>query len=202
MTKLEDRIRIEKVEVLANDWSTLKKTTLAFLRSDGSWQTLTRETYDRGNGATLLLIHRERGCVLLTRQFRYPAFVNGATDLLIEACAGLLDARDAETAIKAEVEEELGVRVSSVAKVFESYMSPGSVTEKLHFFVAEYTAEDRVSGGGGDAGEGEDIEALEIPFGDALAMIDDGTIVDGKTIMLLLYAQWKQLAVPRPPAAR
>jgi nudix-type nucleoside diphosphatase (YffH/AdpP family) len=192
--KLADRIRIEKVETLANDWATLKKTTLAFQRTDGAWQTLTRETYDRGNGATLLLINRARGTVLLTRQFRYPAFVNGATDLLIEACAGLLDARDAETAIKEEVEEELGVRISSVSRVFESYMSPGSVTEKLHFFVAEYTADDRISSGGGVAHEGEDIEAVELPFAEALAMIDRGEIVDGKTIMLLLYAQWKQLA--------
>ena len=200
--KLPDRIRIEKVETLADDWAILKKTTLAFQRADGAWQTLTRETYDRGNGATLLLINRERGTVLLTRQFRYPAFVNGATDLLIEACAGLLDARDAEAAIKQEVEEELGVRVSATSKVFESYMSPGSVTEKLHFFVAEYTADDRVSSGGGIAHEGEDIEVLELPFTEALAMIDRGEIVDGKTIMLLLYAQWKQLSSPRPAGAR
>ena len=192
--KLADRIRIEKVETLADDWAILKKTTLAFLRSDGSWQTLTRETYDRGNGATLLLINRAHRSVLLTRQFRYPAYVNGATELLIEACAGLLDARDAEAAIKAEVEEELGVRVSALTKIFESYMSPGSVTEKLHFFIAEYTAGDRISGGGGVAHEGEDIEVLEVPFAEALAMIDRGEIVDGKTIMLLLYAQWKQLA--------
>jgi nudix-type nucleoside diphosphatase (YffH/AdpP family) len=193
---LADRIRIEKVVTLADDWAILKKTTLAFQRRDGAWQTLTRETYDRGNGATLLLINRERGSVLLTRQFRYPAFVNGASDLLIEACAGLLDARDAEAAIKAEVSEELGVRVSRVSKIFESYMSPGSVTEKLHFFVAEYTADDRVSSGGGVAHEGEDIEVLEVAFGEALAMIDRGEIVDGKTIMLLLYAQWKQLIGP------
>ncbi|HEX3761392.1 MAG TPA: NUDIX domain-containing protein [Kofleriaceae bacterium] len=195
--KLADRIRIEKVETLADDWAVLKKTTLAFQRSDGAWQTLTRETYDRGNGATLLLINRERGTVLLTRQFRYPAFVNGATDLLIEACAGLLDTRDAEAAIREEVEEELGVRVTAVTKIFESYMSPGSVTEKLHFFVAEYTPGDRISGGGGVAHEGEDIEVVEVPFAQALAMIERGEIVDGKTIMLLLYAQWKQLAAPR-----
>jgi nudix-type nucleoside diphosphatase (YffH/AdpP family) len=194
--KLADRIRIEKVETLADDWAVLKKTTLSFRRADGGWQTLNRETYDRGNGATLLLINRERGTVLLTRQFRYPAFVNGATDLLIEACAGLLDARNPETAIKEEVEEELGVRVSAVSKIFESYMSPGSVTEKLHFFVAEYTTRDRISSGGGVAHEGEDIEVVELPFTEALAMIDRGEIVDGKTIMLLLYAQWRQLVSP------
>jgi nudix-type nucleoside diphosphatase (YffH/AdpP family) len=200
--KLADRIRIEKVETLADDWAILKKTTLSFRRADGAWQTLTRETYDRGNGATLLLINREHGTVLLTRQFRYPAYVNGASDLLIEACAGLLDARDPETAIKEEVEEELGVRVSAVTKVLESYMSPGSVTEKLHFFVAEYAPGDRVSAGGGNAHEGEDIEVLEVPFGEAMAMIERGEIVDGKTIMLLLYAQWKQLAAPRPAGTR
>jgi nudix-type nucleoside diphosphatase (YffH/AdpP family) len=191
--KLEDRVRIEKVETLADDWAVLKKARLSFRRADGTWQTLTRETYDRGNGATLLLINRERRTVLLTRQFRYAAFVNGATDLLIEACAGLLDERDAEAAIKAEVEEELGVRVSTVTKIFESYMSPGSVTEKLYFFIAHYTPRDRISSGGGVEHEGEDIEVVELAFDDALAMIDRGEIVDGKTIMLLLYVKWKQL---------
>lgn len=191
--KLADRVHIEKVETLADDWAVLKKTTLSFKRTDGSWQTLTRETYDRGNGATLLLMNRERRTVLLTRQFRYSAYVNGATDLLIEACAGLLDTRDPEAAIKAEVEEELGVRLTAVTKIFESYMSPGSVTEKLHFFVADYTAGDRIGAGGGVEQDGEDIEVVEVSFDAALAMIDRGEIVDGKTIMLLLYAQWKKL---------
>jgi nudix-type nucleoside diphosphatase (YffH/AdpP family) len=191
--KLADRVRVEKVEILAKDWSVLKKTTLSFQRTNGAWQTLTRETYDRGNGATLLLINRERRTVLLTRQFRYPAYVNGATDLLIEACAGLLDARDPEAAIKDEVAEELGVHVTAVTRVLESYMSPGSVTEKLYFFVADYTAGDRTGAGGGVEDDGEDIEVLELPFEEALAMIDRGEIVDGKTIMLLLYAQWKNL---------
>jgi len=191
--KLAERVRVETEEILANDWSILKKTTLSFQRRDGSWQRLTRETYDRGNGAALLLYNREQRTVLLTRQFRYPAFVNGASDLLLEVCAGLLDRRAPEDAIKAEVEEELGVRVSEVTKVFESYMSPGSVTELLYFFVAQYSSEDRVGAGGGSADEGEDIEAVELPFDEALAMIDRGEIVDGKTIMLLLYASRKQL---------
>jgi len=191
--KLAERVRVETEEILANDWSILKKTTLSFQRRDGSWQRLTRETYDRGNGAALLLYNREQRTVLLTRQFRYPAFVNGASDLLLEVCAGLLDRRAPEDAIKAEVEEELGVRVSEVTKVFESYMSPGSVTELLYFFVAQYSSEDRVGAGGGSAEEGEDIEAVELPFDEALAMIDRGEIVDGKTIMLLLYASRKQL---------
>lgn len=191
--KLEDRVRVEEVEILSADWSVLKKTKLSFKRTNGAWQTLTRETYDRGNGATLLLMHREKRTVLLTRQFRYPAYVNGATDLLIEACAGLLDARDPETAIKDEVAEELGVKVTAVTRILESYMSPGSVTEKLYFFVADYTVDDRTGEGGGIADDGEDIEVLELPFEEALAMIDRGEIVDGKTIMLLLYAQWKKL---------
>ncbi len=191
--KLSARVRVEKVEVLANDWSTLKKTTLSFQRSDGQWQTLTRETYDRGNGVALLLYNPSRKTVLLTRQFRYPAYVNGATELLIEVPAGLLDERDPEEAIRAEVEEELGVRVGGVTRVLDSYMSPGSVTEKLAFFVAEYQDQDRVAEGGGLADEGEDIESLELSFTEALAMIARGEIVDGKTIMLLLYAQWKQL---------
>jgi len=191
--KLADRIRIEKVETLADDWAVLKKTTLSFQRSDGSWQTLIRETYDRGNGAALLLINHEKRTVLLTRQFRYPAFVNGATDLLVEVCAGLLDMRDPEAAIRAEVEEELGVEVRAVTRVLESYMSPGSVTEKLDFFVAEYSDSDRTGRGGGLEEDGEDIEVLELGFDEALAMIDRGEIVDGKTIMLLLYARWKKL---------
>jgi nudix-type nucleoside diphosphatase (YffH/AdpP family) len=193
MAMLRDRIEIVDVKVLANDWSTLKKTTLRFRRTDGTWQSLTRETYDRGNGATILLINRERSTVLLTRQFRYPAYVNEAKDLLIESCAGLLDTRHPEAAIRTEAEEETGVRVRDVRKIFESYMSPGSVTEKLHFFVAEYAENDRVSAGGGLVEDGEDIETLEIPFAQALAMIDAGEIVDGKTIMLLLYAHWKGL---------
>lgn len=191
--RLAERVRVETEEILANDWSTLKKITLSFRRRDGAWQRLTRETYDRGNGAALLLYNREQRTVLLTRQFRYPAFVNGASDLLLEVCAGLLDRRAPEDAIKAEVQEELGVRVSEVTKVFESYMSPGSVTELLYFFVAQYSSEDRVGPGGGSADEGEDIEAVELPFDEALAMIDRGEIVDGKTIMLLLYASRKQL---------
>jgi nudix-type nucleoside diphosphatase (YffH/AdpP family) len=191
--KLSERVRIDNVEVLSQGWSKLHRTTLSFLRSDGQWQTLTRETYDRGDGVTLLLFHRERGTVLLTRQFRYPTFVSGGPGFLIETCAGKVDDRAPDVAIRAEVEEELGVRVGEIAQVMQAYMSPGSVTEKLTFYTAPYTLEDRVGAGGGLAHEGEDIETLELPFSDALAMIERGEIADGKTIMLLLYAQWKQL---------
>ena len=192
-TGTEGRIRIQRVEVLSDDWYTLKKTTFEYLRSDGVWQTQSRETYDRGNGATILLYNVARGTVILTRQFRFPAFVNGHSGMLVEACAGLLDADDAEQCIKKEAEEETGYRVGAVTKVFEAYMSPGSVTEKLHFFVAPYEPGERRSSGGGLVADGEDIEVLELRSAEALRMIERGEIVDGKTIMLLQYAQIHRL---------
>lgn len=182
------RVRVQNVQVLSDDWYVLKKTTFAFQRGDGSWQTQSRETYDRGNGATILLYDPDRRTVVLTRQFRYPAFVNGHDDLLIEAPAGLLDQAGPEERIRAEVEEETGYRVRDVRRVFEAFMSPGSVTEKLYFFLGRYEPRDRLSAGGGAAEEGEDIEVIEIPIERALAMIDSGEIRDGKTIMLLQYA--------------
>lgn len=185
---LADRIRIEAVETLSDDWYVLKKTTFRWRRRDGTWQRQSRETYDRGNGATILLYDLARRTVVLVRQFRYPAYVNGCDDLLIETPAGLLDNADPEARIRAETEEETGFRIGPVERVFEAYMSPGSVTERLFFFVAPYTPADRVSAGGGDAGEGEDIDLLELTIEEALAMIGDGRIRDGKTIMLLQYA--------------
>jgi nudix-type nucleoside diphosphatase (YffH/AdpP family) len=183
------RVRIVDVTLLSDDWYTLKKTTFDFLRSDGSWQRQSRETYDRGNGAVLLLFNARQGTVVLTRQFRFPAFVNGCADgMLIEACGGLLDGDDPEACIRREAAEETGFRIRSPRKLFEAYMSPGSVTEKLHFFAAEYEATDRVAAGGGEVHEGEDIEVLELPLAQAMAMIDAGTIQDGKTIMLLQHA--------------
>jgi nudix-type nucleoside diphosphatase (YffH/AdpP family) len=152
----------------------LKKTTFSFLRGDGPWQRQSRETYDRGNGATFLLYDLERRRVLLTRQFRYPAFVNGHDDLLTEAPAGLLDNASPEERIKAEVEEETGYRVSDVRQIFDAFMSPGSVTERLHFFIGAYSAADQVSSGGGNVDEGEDIERLEPTIDEALEMIGDG----------------------------
>ena len=190
------RIRVEEVEVLSDDWFVLKKTTFAFLRSDGTWQRQSRETYDRGNGATILLYDPWRRTVVLTRQLRYPAFVTGHDDLLIEAPAGLLDAAEPEVRIRAEVEEETGFQVREVRQVFDAFMSPGSVTERLHFFVGEYAPGDRKSAGGGNVAEGEDIAVLEVDLDEALAMIDAGTIRDGKTIMLLQYAALK--LIPHP----
>jgi nudix-type nucleoside diphosphatase (YffH/AdpP family) len=185
---VSDRIRVTNVRVLSDNYATLKDTTFEWRRASGEWQTQRRESYDRGDAATLLPYHLARRSVVLVRQFRYPAFINGHDDLLIEAAAGLLDDASPEARIRAEVEEETGFRLGEVRKIFEAFMSPGAVTEKLHFFVAEYDSDMRVGSGGGLASEGEDIEVLELPIDAALAMIQDGRIVDGKTIMLLQYA--------------
>lgn len=188
-------VRVLSVEVLADDWFVLKKTTFEIERRDGTWQRCSRETYDRGNGAVLLLFDHTRGTVVLTRQFRFPAYVNGCADgMLIECCAGLLDGEAAHTCIRREAEEETGFRVRRPRKLFEVYMSPGSVTEKLHFFAAEYVAGDRVGAGGGDAREGEDIEVIELSLAEALQMIGQGRIEDGKTILLLQHAALVGLA--------
>jgi nudix-type nucleoside diphosphatase (YffH/AdpP family) len=187
-----DRVRIRDVETLADDWYVLRKYTFDQRRADGTWQTVSREAYDRGNGAVVLPYDRTRGTVVLTRQFRLPAFVNGHPDgMLLEAPAGLLDAEAPEEAVRREAEEETGLRLRRVEPVMEAFMSPGSVTERLHFFVAEYDRGDRVSGGGGSAAEGEDIEVVELPLGRALAMIERGEIADGKTIMLLFHVALK-----------
>lgn len=186
---LNESVRVKHVRLLSEDWYVLKKTTFDYKRRDGQWQTLTRETYDRGNGATILLYNITQRSVVLTRQFRFPTFVNGNTQgLLVEAAAGLLDDAEPERRIRAEVEEETGYKLNAVTQVFSAYMSPGSVTERLYFFVAEYAAALRVSAGGGNCVEGEDIEVLELPFDEAMAMIESGGICDGKTIMLLQYA--------------
>ena len=183
-----EHVKLLEVQVLSDNWYVLRKVTCSLRRRDGEWQTMSREAYDRGNGAALLLFDPRRSTVVLTRQFRLPAFLNGCTDgLLIETCAGLLDGDDPETCIRREAEEETGYRVRQPRKVFEAYMSPGSVTEKLHLFVAEYEPGDRIRSGGGLEGEGEDIEVIEMPLAEALEGIADGTIQDGKTIMLLQH---------------
>jgi nudix-type nucleoside diphosphatase (YffH/AdpP family) len=185
---ISDRIRVKNVRLLSDNHYTLKTTTLEWRRADGEWQTQHRETYDRGNGAALLPYNLARRTVMLVKQFRYPAYVNGCDDLMIEAAAGLLDNESPEKRIRAEAEEEIGYRLRDIKKVFEAYMSPGSVTEKLHFFVGEYQPDMKVGDGGGNADEGEDIEVLELGIDEALAMITDGRIMDAKTIMLLQYA--------------
>lgn len=187
MESTSDRVRLIDTTVLSDNWYTLRKITFDFLRRDGTWQRQSREAYDRGNGATILLHNPATDTVLLTRQFRMPAFVNGHDGMLIETAAGLLDDATPEDRIRLGAEEETGYRVRDVHKVFEAFMSPGSVTEKLHFFVGEYDAGMRVGDGGGLESEGEDVEVIEMPLDRALDAIAEGIIMDGKTIMLLQH---------------
>jgi GDP-mannose pyrophosphatase NudK len=189
-----NNINIIQTEILSDNWYTLKKITYESVKPDGLVVIQSREAYDRGNGATVLLYNKQSRTVILTRQFRMPTYINGNTDgFLIECCAGLLDRDNPEDCIKRETEEETGYKVSHVKKVFEAYMSPGSVTEILYFFVAEYTSSMKISEGGGVHEENENIEVLEIPFLHALQMIKIGEIKDGKTIMLLQYAELNKL---------
>jgi len=190
---MNDKVRILKTEILSDNWYTLKKVTFDFQKKNGSWVNQNREAYDRGNGATILLYNTESKTVILTKQFRLPTYINGNPDgMLIETCAGLLDADNAEDAIRRETEEETGFTLRDVKKVFEAYMSPGSVTEILYFFIAEYSRDMKTSAGGG-VGDHEDIEVLELPFDKAFGMIGSGEIKDGKTIMLLQYLKLNNL---------
>ena len=187
---MNDRVKITDTTILSDNWYVLKKVNYEYRQKDGSWLTYSREAYDRGNGATILLYNSIAKTVILTRQFRMPTFINGnESGMLIEACAGLLDKDNAEDCIRRETEEETGYRLRDVRKVFEAYMSPGSVTEILYFFVAEYEKSMKVNDGGGVEHEQENIEVLEFNFDDALKMIESGEIKDGKTIMLLQYLQ-------------
>ncbi|MFI2487852.1 NUDIX domain-containing protein [Promicromonospora kroppenstedtii] len=191
-------IVVRDVELTSQGWHVLRRTTLDHRRRDGRWETQQRETYDRGNGAVVLPYDVERGVVLLTRQFRYPAYVNDHPDgMLVEAAAGLLDLDDPVTAVRRESAEELGVTLGELVHVLDAYMSPGSVTERLHFFAAPYTPADRTGAGGGLEEDGEDIEVLEVLFAEALAMVRDGRIVDGKTILLLHWAALDGPFAPR-----
>jgi len=190
---MNERVRIQKTEILSNNWYTLKKVTFDYQHKNGTWHQQSREAYDRGNGATILLYNKKAKTVILTEQFRLPTYINGnPSGMLIEACAGLLDQDNAEDAIRRETEEETGFTVKEVKKVFEAYMSPGSVTEILFFFVAEYSKDMKTSDGGG-VDEHEDIRVLEIPFQKAIEMVATGEIKDGKTIMLLQYLQLHKL---------
>lgn len=187
-------VRNIKKELLSDNWYTLNKVTFEYQREDGTWETQIREAYDRGNGAVILLYNVHKGTVVLTRQFRMPTFLNGNADgMMIEACAGLLEKGNAEQTIKMEVEEETGYKIDHVKKVFEAYMSPGSVTEILYFFIGQYTDAMKVGAGGGAEDETENIEVMELPFKKALQMMETGEIRDAKTIMLLQYAQLQNL---------
>jgi GDP-mannose pyrophosphatase NudK len=183
-----ENIKILKTEILSDNWYILKKVTYEYIKKDGTKQIQSREAYDRGNGAVILLYNKENRTVILTRQFRVPTYINGnETGLLIEACAGLLDNDNPEDCIRRETEEETGFKISEVQKIFEAYMSPGSVTEILYFFIAEYTKEMKINEGGGVEQEEENIEVLELSIEDAVKMIKNGEIKDAKTIMLLQY---------------
>jgi len=190
---MDNQVKIHKTEILSNNWYTLKKITYDFQRKNGQWVSQSREAYDRGNGATILLYNKEKKTVILTRQFRLPSYINGnESGMLIETCAGLLDKDNPEDCIRRETEEETGYKVSSVKKVFEVYMSPGSVTEILFFFIAEYSKNMKVNEGGG-VDDDEDIEVLEVDFEKAYSQIQTGEIKDAKTIILLQYAKLNDL---------
>lgn len=186
---MSERARIIKKEILSDNWYILRKITYEYQHKNGKWLTQTREAYDRGNGATILLYNRQNNTVILTRQFRLPTFINGnESGMMIEACAGLLDADNPEDCVRRETEEETGYKVTDVKKIYEAYMSPGSVTEILYFFVGEYSKDMKASEGGG-VDEDEDIDVLEMKFSEAWAMMERGEIKDAKTIMLMQYAK-------------
>ena len=200
---MDTQIRNVEEEVLSDNWYTLRKYSFEYQRPDGRWERQSREAYDRGNGATILLYNTEKETVILTRQFRLPTYTNGnESGMLIEACAGLLDKDNPEDCIKRETEEETGYKLNAVRKIFEAYMSPGSVTEILYFFVGEYSDAMKVSSGGGAENEQENIEVLEIPFSEAMNMIATGEIRDAKTIMLLQYAQLNGLVKTKQGAGQ
>lgn len=191
-----DRVKNVKTELLSDNWYTLNKITFDYKLNNGEWVTQVRESYDRGNGAGILLYNRKKGTVVLTKQFRMPSYVNGNEDgYMIEVCAGLLDGDNPEDCIRKESEEETGYRISDVKKVMEAYSSPGSVTEILHLFIGEYSEEMKVSEGGGLESETEDIEVLEMPFTEAIGLMNQGEIKDMKTIILLQYAKNSGLLV-------
>lgn len=187
---VNENVKILQDEVLSNNWYTLRKLTFKYRLKDGSWVEQVREAYDRGNGATILLYNKTQKTVILTRQFRLPTFINGNSGgMLIEACAGLLDKENPEECIRRETEEETGYKISDVRKIFELYMSPGSVTEILYFFIAEYSKDMKVNEGGGAEHEQENIEVLELPYETAFGMMESGDIKDAKTVILLQYCQ-------------
>ena len=191
---MNQKIKNIKIDLLSNNWYTLNNIHFDYQLKNGEWVNLSRESYDRGNGATILLYNTKKKTIILIRQFRIPSFVNGNENgMMIETCAGVLDGDDPVTCIVKETEEETGFRVKNVEKVFESYMSPGAVTEIIHFFIAEYDDDMKFSDGGGLESENEDIDVLEIDFNKAIQMVKMGEIKDAKTIMLLQYAQINKL---------
>lgn len=197
---MNPNVKLLDTTLLSDNWYILKKVTYEYTLPNGTTEQHTREAYDRGNGATILLYNKAQQTVILTRQFRLPTYINGNEDgMMIETCAGLLDKDNPEDCIRREAEEETGYRVQNIQKVFEAYMSPGSVTELIHFFIAGYTPQMKINDGGGLQDEQENIQVLELPFTQVLQMVADGSIKDGKTIMLLQYLQLQQLMVKLTP---
>lgn len=187
-------IRNIQTKILSDNWAILKKLTYEFLRNDGTWETQVREAYDRGNGATILLYNSQKNTVILTRQFRMPTYLNGnETGLLLETCAGKLDESDPRACIIREVEEETGYQITDPKKILEAYMSPGSVTEIIHFYISPVDESMRVNEGGGNLSEQENIEVIEMSFPEALSLLEKNKIQDGKTIILLQYAKLHNL---------
>lgn len=192
---MTDKLKNITYNTLSNEWATLNRIDYDYQFKNGSWKRLSRESYDRGDGTSILLYNKEKGTVILTKQFRMPAYANDKNDgMSIEVCAGAIDKNEPpEVCIIREVEEEVGYKIKSATKVLESYMSPGAVTEKMYCFIAEYTDEMKVNDGGGVESEDEEIEVMELPFQEAVEMIFNGEIKDAKTIMLLQYAQINNL---------
>lgn len=187
---MSEKVKIQSTIILSDDWGKLNKVKYDYQLKDGSWQTQQREVYNRGNGAAILLYNSNKQSVILTKQFRLPTWFNGNKDgLMIEVCAGLIDENDPVETIRRETEEETGYTISEVKKIMEVYMSPGSVTETIHFFVGAYSDDMKTSEGGGLDKEQENIEVLELSFDAAMQMIETGEIKDAKTIMLLQYAK-------------
>lgn len=190
----DPRITNVKIEVLSENWNTLQRVTSDYQKIDGTWEKQVREVYKKDDGSVILLYNKSKGTIILTRQFRLPTYLHSnKTGMLIEAPAGLLEGQDPETCIRSEAEEEVGYRVKEVKRIFDAYMSPGSVMEMVYFFVAPYTDDMKIGEGGGHAHEQENIEVLEIPFDEAWQMMEKGEILDGKTIMLLHYARVNNL---------
>jgi nudix-type nucleoside diphosphatase (YffH/AdpP family) len=189
------RVTIEKVEPLSHRWATLDRYTIRYTRQDGQTETLVREVHDHGHGATVLPYDARRGTVLLVRQFRLPVYLNDEDGFLIEACAGLLDGDEPAACAKREAEEELGFRLSNLRQVASTFMTPGAVTERLTLFLADYDHEARVNAGGGHVHEGEDIEVLEMAFDSLRQMMKDGSLIDAKTVMLVMFLE-RELGLP------
>lgn len=183
------RVRIESVEPLSRAWARLDRYVISYERSDGTTGRLIREVHDHGHGAAVLPFDASRGTVLLARQFRLPAFLNGEEGHIIEACAGLLDGNDPAECARREAEEELGYRLSNLRQMASVFMTPGAVTERITLFLADYDGGARVSAGGGHAHEGEDIEVLELPFETVRRMAGRGEIIDAKTLLLIMFLE-------------